>query len=76
MESIDYYYIGLENFENSDYKSAVDFFELSNRIEEHYKTYERLFFCWKNLNEPSKAYYYERCAGISDAVRHAGKSGF
>lgn len=56
MESIDYYYLGLENFENSDYKSAVDFFELSNRIEEHYKTYERLFFCWKNLNEPSKAY--------------------
>lgn len=56
MEATDYYYLGLENLENSGYKSAVYFFELSNRIEEHYKTYERLFFCWKNLDEPLKAY--------------------
>lgn len=55
MEAIDYYYLGLESLEKSDYIAAIDFFELSNRIDEHYKTYERLFFCWKNLDEPSKA---------------------
>ncbi len=56
MEAVDYYYLGLEQLKNENYTSAVSFFELSNQISEHYKTYERLFFCWKNLGEPSKAY--------------------
>lgn len=56
MESCDYYYIAIESLEKSDYKSAIDFFEKSDSISEHYKTYEKMFLCWKKLDEHSKAY--------------------
>lgn len=56
MEYYDYYNLGNESLENSDYKTAVDFFEKFNSISEHYKTYEKLFLCWKKLDEYSKAY--------------------
>lgn len=56
MEAIDYYCLGTESLEKSDYISAINFLEISNNISEHYKTYEKLFLCFKKLDECSKAY--------------------
>ena len=56
MESYDYYCLGTESFDKSDYKSAIEFFEKSNRISEHYKTYEKMFLCFKKTGEHSMAY--------------------
>ncbi|WP_295092191.1 hypothetical protein [Ruminococcus sp.] len=56
MESVNYYYKGVEEFERQNYAEAIKYFELSNNIEEHFKTYERLFCCWKKLSDNNKAY--------------------
>ena len=45
MSAIDLYYMGIEYLDRKDYRKAIEYFELSNDIEQHFKTYERLFQC-------------------------------
>ena len=56
MEAIDYYFRGTEEYERQCYAEAVKYFELSNQIEEHFKTYEMLFCCRKELSDNVKAF--------------------
>lgn len=39
-----------------NYLSAIAFFELSNNAGKHYKTYEKLFLCLKNIGKRSEAF--------------------
>lgn len=56
MESIDFYYKGIEEFSNGNYLSAIEYFKISDSLESHYKTYEMLFQCWKAISNMNKAY--------------------
>ena len=55
MEAVELYGLGLEEYEKGNYLEAIEYFERSNNIEEHFKTYERLFLCWKELEKREKA---------------------
>ena len=41
------YGMGLEQYEKGNYSAAIQYFEQSNNVEEHFKSYEMLFRCWK-----------------------------
>ena len=56
MEAIEFYYKGIEYFNNKEYLSAIKYFEISNSLESHYKTYEMLFQCWKEISNMNKSY--------------------
>lgn len=51
----EYYFKGTEEYKKQNYKEAVGYFELSNKLEEHFKTYERLFHCYTKLDRKEKA---------------------
>ncbi len=53
---MEYYFKGSEEFDKRNYLLAIEYFELSNKIEEHFKTYERLFQCWKELSNTKQAF--------------------
>ena len=55
MDAYYLYGMGLEQYEQGNYSKAIEYFEQSNAIEEHFKTYERLFECWKKLGKTEKA---------------------
>lgn len=52
------YYLGLENFENADYENSLQCFIESNKLDEHSRTYARIYECLKKLgkNKEAKAY--------------------
>ncbi|MDX8289481.1 hypothetical protein SLL00_10135 [Metabacillus indicus] len=52
------YYLGLENFENADYENSLQSFIESNKLDEHSRTYARIYECLKKLgkNKEAKAY--------------------
>lgn len=56
MESVDFYYKGIEEFNRKNYFSAIEYFRISDSLEKHYKTYEMLFQCWKAVSNMSEAY--------------------
>ena len=54
MDAWSLYGMGLEQYEKGNYSAAIEYFEQSNNIEEHFKSYERLFRCWKELGNKEK----------------------
>lgn len=56
MESIDFYYKGTKEFNKKNYFSAIEYFKISGSLENHYKTYEMLFQCWKAISNMNEAY--------------------
>ena len=56
MEPIEFYYKGIKEFDKKNYSSAIKYFKVSNSLENHYKTYEMLFQCWKAISNISEAY--------------------
>ena len=58
MDSEDYslYLQGFVEYEKGCYPDAIRFFERSNQISEHFKSYERLYCCWKQLGDTQKAF--------------------
>ena len=55
MDAYWLYGMGLEQYEKGNYSAAIQYFEQSNNVEEHFKTYEMLFRCWKGLGNSEKA---------------------
>lgn len=55
MDAYYLYGMGLEQYEQGNYSKAIEYFERSNDADEHFKTYERLFECWKKLGKTEKA---------------------
>ncbi|MDE6426732.1 MAG: tetratricopeptide repeat protein [Ruminococcus sp.] len=53
---MDLYYMGIEYLDRKDYLKAIEYFELSNGIESHFKTYERLFQCYMKISDTDKAF--------------------
>lgn len=56
MSAIDLYYTGIEYLERKDYLKAIEYFELSNETESHFKTYERLFQCYMRISDINRAF--------------------
>ena len=56
MLAIDLYYMGIEYLDRKDYRKAIEYFELSNDIEQHFKTYERLFQCYIKISDTDNAF--------------------
>lgn len=56
MSAMDLYYMGIEHLERKDYRKAIEYFELSNEIGSHFKTYERLFQCYMRISDTDKAF--------------------
>ena len=56
MDSMDYYLKGLVEFEKECYDVAISYFERSNKLEEHFKSYERLYYCWSHLGDKKNAF--------------------
>lgn len=54
MDAWGLYGMGLEQYEKGNYSEAILYFEQSNAVEEHFKTYERLYRCWKNVGNKEK----------------------
>lgn len=54
-EAPEYYFKGTEEYKKQSYKEAIGYFELSNKLEEHFKTYERLYHCYRELDNMEKA---------------------
>ncbi|MCR4643332.1 MAG: hypothetical protein K5697_15060 [Lachnospiraceae bacterium] len=55
MDAYELYGLGREEYDKGNYSAAIGYFERSNLVDEHYKTYEMLFRCWKILEEREKA---------------------
>ncbi|WP_203288177.1 hypothetical protein [Metabacillus sp. cB07] len=49
------YYLGLENFENEDYENSLQSFIESNKLDEHSRTYARIYECLKKLGKNKEA---------------------
>lgn len=56
MDAYGYYLAGNECLKKSEYASAVDFFTKSNTLAPHFKTFEKLFFCYYSLDQTDKAF--------------------
>ncbi len=56
MDAESYYLKGLVEYENNCYEAAIGYFEQSIEIEEHFKSYERLYSCWQQLGDTKKAF--------------------
>ena len=58
MEPDSYYYyrIGNDNLEKGQIEKAIENFSKSCELNEHFKTYERLYLCYCKLLETDKAY--------------------
>ncbi len=54
MDAWGLYGMGLEQYEKGNYSDAILYFEQSNTVEEHFKTYERLYKCWKEVGNKEK----------------------
>ena len=68
MESIDFYYKGIEEFNKKNYLSAIEYFKISGSLENHYKTYEMLFQCWKAVSNMNEAYDYIKKAYVLNSA--------
>ena len=55
-EEIALFYAGRGEYEKGNFQKAMQYLEQSSQMDEHYKTYEILYLCWKNLGEPEKAF--------------------
>ena len=55
-EEIVLFYAGRGAYEKGDFQKAIEYLEQSRQMDEHYKTYEILYLCWKNLGESEKAF--------------------
>ncbi len=55
MDAYEYYLLGKISLENGDYLSAINFLNISNEIDAHFKTYERLYLCYLQLNDIENA---------------------
>lgn len=58
MESEDYnlYLQGLVEYEKGCYSDVIRYFERSNEMGEHFKSYERSYGCWIKLGDKQKAF--------------------
>ncbi len=54
-DSLYYYGLGVEAIEKNNYSEAIDNFLKSLAIRAHFKTYERLYYCYLNLGMISKS---------------------
>lgn len=63
------YLAGCECLKNGDYASAIRFFSDSCELEPHFKSFECLYRCYLETNEPDKAF---EC--ISAAYRLNGRN--
>jgi tetratricopeptide (TPR) repeat protein len=50
-----YYGLGLECFESGDVEKALEHFRKSLEIKPHFKTYERMYQCYKKMNKTYEA---------------------
>lgn len=58
MESYDYYILGEDYRNKKEYYKAIKYFLLSLKKGMYYKTYERLYECYKGINQKDTASYY------------------
>lgn len=58
MESYDFYILGVDYLTKKKYYNAIKYFLASLKIGIHYKTYERLYECYKSINQKDRASYY------------------
>lgn len=52
------YYLGLERFENKDFENSLQCFIESNELNEHPRTYARMYECLKKLGRNNEAKVY------------------
>lgn len=52
------YYLGLERFENKDFENSLQCFIESNKLDEHPRTYARMYECLKKLGRNNEAKIY------------------
>jgi len=50
-----YYGLGMECYEMNDYKKAVEFFQQSVVLQDHFKTFELLYRCYLKIGEYTSA---------------------
>ena len=55
-EEIALFYASRGEYEKGNFQEAIQYLEQSSQMDEHYKTYENLYLCWKKLGEPEKAF--------------------
>lgn len=56
MTAVELYYMGMECMNKKDYMSAIEYFQLSNQIDVHFKTFEKLFQCFSEVSDTENAY--------------------
>ncbi len=56
MSAMDLYYMGIECLDRKEHQKAIEYFELSSKLESHFKTYERLFQCYMSISDTEKAF--------------------
>ncbi len=56
VDAYEYYLKGSEEYDKEHYAEAISCFERSNEIEEHFKSYERLYSCLMHLGDTQKAF--------------------
>ncbi len=56
MSAYENYLAGNSFFKNQDYTSAIHYFTLSCDAEPHFKTYEKLYLCYRALNNTDMAF--------------------
>lgn len=77
MNAYENYIAGNECIKKADYLTAIKYFSVSNDSEPHYKTYEKLFLCYYNINEIEKAFdciskaYSMNCKNDKTALEYA-----
>ena len=52
------YYLGLEHFENGNFENSLKCFIESNELDEHPRTYARMYECLKKLGRNDEANAY------------------
>lgn len=62
MDSYDYYMLGQEYLDRKAYQNAIKYFLMSLKIEEHYKTYEKLYECYNCINCKELANHFIKLA--------------
>lgn len=58
MVAIDYYYLGVEEYKKGNYTNALKYLLISDRLESHFKTCERIFQCYMSISKIEEARKY------------------
>lgn len=61
-DSYYYYRMGEECLNKKEIENAMEYFFISLKIKKHYKTYEKLYECCREINQNSIANYFIKLA--------------